>query len=860
MWRIKDWGEHTSSPLNCYHQPRCIRRHIGSFISNHINQTDMNLLLRSMSKWLTLLLQAITFISMGQAPNIQQVALLNNEVELFEKFEAQLVLSATYDNPYDYDEVNVGARFVGPDQREFIIDGFYAEGYRTTDAATGRISRNGLDGFRVRFAPDTIGTWTVQVWVQDSNGVDTAAIKSFTCVNPTNPKNEGYVRTNDSKYLSFDTGNPYVPIGHNICWSTNNRLVDFQNWLGKLSENGGNFFRLWHCHWGISLEWLGNGYQGLKQYRQDNAHYLDELHDMGNEEGIYIMVCLQHHGQVSTRVNPNWSESPYNTSNGGMCANTSQFFSNEEAKAATKNRLRYIVARYGYARSVMAWELFNEVNWTDNFEQNDQLIADWHEEMAGFLKEIDPYGHLVTTSYADESQGELVWTLPEIDLTQTHYYLPSANLERALAHGAKGYQELYDKPTLVGEFGINTQNVNLRSLDPDGIYIHNGLLGGFFGGGFGTAASWWWDNYIHPQDLYYHYKGLSEIIPLVPLKERHFTPTKSYTTGAKSDLSISPTVGWGKVATSSITVDSRGELLPEGAFVASYLYGSTSNVQFRSPPEFTVNYPRAGTFQVTTGPSTSNGTPRINIYVDGQRVLNEAAQINTTYTIDLTAGAHVIKVDNSGRDWVSISEYEFSDIGSALDTYVLASEDSTQFSAWILNHQYNHEVVYTDGLPDSVKGAKLVIPDVSPGSYFAKWYNPLSGAWLNTELAKSEGDSISVNIPAVQWDLILVLDQQFVASTSPQKQQVALSVFPNPVVSEPLTVSFPSHQVQSGDVVHFSLHGLDGRVLHTWNEASWIAQGKISIDLPTHIPSGTYWLKSQSATHGGVVAIQVKRG
>lgn len=43
----------------------------------------------------------------------------------------------------------------------------------------------------------------------------------------------------------------------------------------------------------------------------------------------------------------------------------SDFFIDERAIADYKNRLRYIVARYGYSTSVFAWEFFNEVHSTE---------------------------------------------------------------------------------------------------------------------------------------------------------------------------------------------------------------------------------------------------------------------------------------------------------------------------------------------------------------------------------------------------------------------------------------------------------------------------------------------------------------
>ncbi|MCZ0212168.1 hypothetical protein OZK63_43170, partial [Streptomyces sp. UMAF16] len=68
---------------------------------------------------------------------------------------------------------------------------------------------------------------------------------------------------------------------------------------------------------------------------------------------------LNHHGQVSTTVNPEWNNNPYNIANGGPCNNTWDFFSNSTAKNLFKNRMRYIIARYGYSNTIMSWELFN---------------------------------------------------------------------------------------------------------------------------------------------------------------------------------------------------------------------------------------------------------------------------------------------------------------------------------------------------------------------------------------------------------------------------------------------------------------------------------------------------------------------
>ena len=73
--------------------------------------------------------------------------------------------------------------------------------------------------------------------------------------------------------------------------------------------------------------------------------------------------------------------------------------------------LRRLIARYGPETSLAFWEFWNETD----------APAPWVREMAAYLKQNDPYLHLVTNSYSTVGTPA-VWNLPEIDLTQTHRY------------------------------------------------------------------------------------------------------------------------------------------------------------------------------------------------------------------------------------------------------------------------------------------------------------------------------------------------------------------------------------------------------------------------------------------------------
>ena len=394
-------------------------------------------------------------------PAIRAVRIIDTVVKRYNKLEAILDIDASYTNPYDYDQILVSATFISPSGIQKTVDGFYMQDFELNEF-NGTLKNTGKGQFRVRFSPDEIGEWSFQIILQDLNGRATYEPLTFNCVIEQSKENNGFVRVGSTNYLEFDNGEQLILVGENMAWENTNPYRDYKNWITSLSDYGGNFIRLWHAHWGLGIEWKANweGFSGLRQYKQSNCFYQDWLYDFCAEKGIYAMLALQHHGPVSTRVNANWEDSPYNARNGGPCKNTWDFFTNETAIAHTKNRFRYIIARWGYSKNILAWELFNEVNWMDDFMGHQKEAQDWHSDMADYLKSIDPYNHLVTTSFAYQNQDPMVWLDPNIDITQTHFYINTSNIERALAGGNRQYLQDFGKPTINGEFGLGG-NLNL---------------------------------------------------------------------------------------------------------------------------------------------------------------------------------------------------------------------------------------------------------------------------------------------------------------------------------------------------------------------------------------------------------------
>ncbi|HWB94084.1 MAG TPA: DUF5060 domain-containing protein [Puia sp.] len=428
-------------------------------------------------------------------------------VERFGCFELNVGLDSLFTNPYDYTEVALRCVFAGPRGRVDTVDGFYMTD-RRIDTVTGGVSGGGAGHFAVRYSPVVAGRWTYRLFCETRSGRQSGPGGHFTCVAG---EDRGFIRSAGSPYLSFAGGAAFIPIGENMGWAQKNAYLDYRRWISRLSASGGNFIRVWMPAWGLGLEWTKGwgGYQGIGRYQQSNAALLDWLLDYCTREHVYVMLSLDHHGQVSSRVDPNWKDNPYNAVNGGPCEHTWDFFTDARARALIRNRFRYIVARYGYSSHILCWELFNEVDWTDDFVHHRADVANWHAEMAAWLRRLDVNHHLITTSYGDARWDSLTWRLPGIDFTQTHYYT-SKPLDSVLSAATARYRAAYGKPTLTGEFGLSTTGRGLAEAGPGGMYVHNALWATLLSGAMGSGLPWYWDNYIDGRDLYGCFSGVAK--------------------------------------------------------------------------------------------------------------------------------------------------------------------------------------------------------------------------------------------------------------------------------------------------------------------------------------------------------------
>lgn len=449
-----------------------------------------------------------------------EVQLSNENPKVYELVEVNIRLDGNISDPFDENEVSINSEVVLPDGRKWNIQAFFYQDYERSLANDMEVLLpSGKPYWKLRFTPILEGEYSVNLYVY-SRGRPMDSYELFLGASGYS-HDAGFVRLKDN-YLVCDNGSDLFLIGQNVCWyGPSKKTYDYDIWFEKMAENGMNYARIWMAPWAFAVEW--NNKAG--KYDLKEAWRLDYILRLAEEKGIYLMLCLVNHGQL--RKSDNWSGNPYNKARGGPLSSPEKFFTDSTAKDLFKKRLRYLVSRYAYSTHLLAWEFFNEVELTDNY--NPSNVANWHKEMADYLRSIDPYKHLVTTSFGGPKEGDLIWRTSVLDFTQTHMYGPDVkDLAEAISREIKRKLSTYGKPTLFGEFGADWRwfDSPLYYKDKEGVEIHEGIWASLMSGSFGTAMLWWWDVYVDPYNLYYHYNALRKFVANISFSRSGFTELK----------------------------------------------------------------------------------------------------------------------------------------------------------------------------------------------------------------------------------------------------------------------------------------------------------------------------------------------
>jgi hypothetical protein len=704
-------------------------------------------------------------------------------VAMFERVTIEVEL-----NPADPERLvalrgEVSASVQTPSGKTYSIPGFLYQPFtRKIEEGAERLTPAGPVRWQIRLALREPGAHRVTVAVAVPQG-GVATIKPYDKpleIIATRVDAPGYARRSptDHRYFVTDRGESFFPVGANVCWAGRGGTYDYDRWLPQYAKEGCNYWRAW-----LSPEWttfgLNTRESGYGRIDMANAWRLDQEIEQSERLGLHVLLCIDSFNILLSRQQGDggWEYSAYTSANGGPCRNPADYFTNAEMLQAYRDRLRYLVARWGYSPAVFAWEFWNEVDLTDDY-QSDRVTA-WHRDMARYLRSLDPWQHLITTSTSNPKGDSQLDALPELDFVQTHDYI-SGDVVTRLDEDRQTKAAARDRPHYHGEFGLNAAGGRFRRLDPTGIYLHNGIYASVGQEQGGTPMTWYWDSYVEPQKLYPIYGSFIRWIAgfdFVAQKPRRVEAEIVYAKPADaaipecgplipSDESWSPAPFNEPV---SVTVDRLGKLSSDRP-LAHVMHSLKGHKELYNPATFDLDAPEATTFGVlVAGVSGWNGGG-LQISLDGKVILSKEfpntnkdgdrrtlMQYNKAYRIALPEGRHKVTVENTGNDWIIVSyEIPWLVAGPPLRAYGLAGSDRAL--VWVQNRHYRYDRPAGDKMPSpTVSGAKLLLP-LLPGRWNVEFWDTQRGAVTSTQEVTTAADGrAEIILPPITWDAALRL-------------------------------------------------------------------------------------------------------
>ena len=474
----------------------------------------------------------------------------------YTKIEASFNITNLTTDPFDYTVTDVRVQILQPDNSTVSLPAFFDGG--TT--------------WRVRHTPTMAGVYSISGVTLNGAPLSVGNLQpaSWTVAGP--PTDAGFIRVDPSNPRRFITGNGkrFFPRGEDVAWDQTQWHHNVTNIFWKMGAAHENWSRVWMDHWdGKNLDWPASGPTLADRPVESDGRAKMGLDFRGGGTGghsfpddpaaswaIFHQLWTRTGGKIPTNVANNMG------STNGFLTDPVQFFTNTTAKALTKRKLRYAVARWGYSTSIMAWELFNEVQFTDAGQTGQWgIIQSWHDEMALFLRSQDPYQHLITTS-SDLTQP--IWDQCDY---YTHHDYPNDVIT-----GLRDAPDISASQPVKPDFGAEcaTNGVPRYGVDAP-------LWAGLMNGQSGDEQPWWWDSMDGEND-YIYFRAVSDFITMSGLGEQNVLNKSipAVTGGANGPLVFAPGGGW---ATASQDTFPVGNSAPDGIGSApSYLQGDYHRV------------------------------------------------------------------------------------------------------------------------------------------------------------------------------------------------------------------------------------------------------------------------------------------
>ena len=468
---------------------------------------------------------------------------VSGDVARWRPFACDFALSLAAVNPYDPESADVVGELEGPDGLRLRHPAYWSEPHRLEMVdGVERAVGDGGGAWHWRFTAPKPGAWRWRIvarvkwrdrWLETAGAWHDATVAAA---------GDGAlvpIRTAQADPRWFETvdGAFWYPLGLNLRSPGDARqdgvvasagprpgepanTADFERlgtrayerWFARMHAAGADFARVWMCPWWCGLEWRRDwdGYGGVGVYNQAAAARLDRVLELAGQHEVRVQLELQNHGMYSTRVDAQWADNPYSRRRGGMCGDAADFFVQEDAWATHEKRLRYTLARWGWATPAAMWVLSSEIEFTEGwfreagFDEDagrSRIIEAWLKRSAAWFAANDPLARPVSVHFSHPWTGGKVWEMPEMRWGYSNAYTGFQDEMKRL--GAPGGLDValehylvrhfppwkHQRPTLIGEWGGHwDQNTHARLAGE----WHAGLWMQAVLPYAGNTGFWWW--------------------------------------------------------------------------------------------------------------------------------------------------------------------------------------------------------------------------------------------------------------------------------------------------------------------------------------------------------------------------------
>jgi hypothetical protein len=725
-----------------------------------------------------------------------------NEIAPFQRYELVFPAPDVAGNPFDTREIALIADIIRPDGSQLRLGGFAYQPYVLPDGTNGSLDcapvrpadplaaeaipnhADAIDtaypagpiAFHLRYAPTMQGEHHLATYFRLRDG-RTLPAGEFQFSATTVSSAPGYIRISPNHYTFMtENGEAFYPIGSNLCWPNSygyhsgQRMADWTAMLERLAAAGGTAFRLWaNAPWAHAIDWTAVQDDHPLPFGAMNlagCAKIDYIVETAERLGLRIMFCID---AANNWASNDLNRTPYGKANGGPCATTADYFNLPEARAMTREKMKYVAARWGYSPAIWCWEFWNEVDGCgiDQVTAHQQLA--WHQEMARVLRAADPGKHIVTTSTGHPLNFTAMWRAPEIEFTHTHHYGYMDSVDH-ISTMLKGYHEantaLYRKPHFASEVGVTF--IGKQSVwETDGSTLHNilwstALLPKSCGPGF----LWFWDEYVDRYNLYYQYEGIAHFLreerwhevqtEALAITAEHI-PARSYAPPRTAKIATALS---GSDFYQSIFTIQRDGSVDEGMHLIPNTHYGVDRPLLNFRLTFLVDYPMDGEFiPMVWGGGTNcngiesagqqNGAPIAEIRLDGKIVLRRevitqrAKGAEDLYcdrlAIKVTSGKHEISLTNIGEGLFITGHIQLTNYCTGeprVSVQGLRYDDHACF--WLYNRDYTWHTAKYGTKVEPVIGMGITLRDMPPGTYRFDWWDTVRGEVIATSSSTTD--------------------------------------------------------------------------------------------------------------------------